>query len=54
MIDAAISNTGRRDGRGHAGTAEHAPLPWPAAALAIGSLSAGLWLGIGWLVATLL
>jgi hypothetical protein len=31
-----------------------APPPWPAAALAIGSLSAGLWLGIVWLAATLL
>jgi len=30
------------------------PLPWPAAALAIGALSAGLWLGLGWLAATLL
>jgi hypothetical protein len=30
------------------------PLAWPAAALAIGTLSAGLWLGIGWVVATLL
>ena len=29
------------------------PLPWPAAILTIGTLSAGLWLGIGWLVATL-
>jgi hypothetical protein len=29
------------------------PLPWPAAALAIGSLSAGLWLGLAWLAATL-
>jgi hypothetical protein len=28
-------------------------LPWPAAALAIGSLSAGLWLGIVWLVTAL-
>jgi hypothetical protein len=26
-----------------------APLPWPVAALAIGSLSAGLWAGLGWL-----
>jgi hypothetical protein len=34
--------------------APSAPLAWPAAALAIGTLSAGLWLGIGWVVATLL
>ena len=30
------------------------PLPWPAAVLAIGALSAGLWLGLGWLAAALL
>ena len=33
--------------------AETTPLPWPAAMLTIGTLSAGLWLGIGWLVTTL-
>ena len=31
-----------------------APLPWPAAALTIAALSAGLWLGLGWVVVTLL
>lgn len=38
-------------------TARHVeapPLPWPAAALAIAVFSAGLWLGIGWMVVTLL
>jgi hypothetical protein len=30
------------------------PLPWPAAALVIGMLSTGLWLGLGWLAVTLL
>jgi hypothetical protein len=30
-----------------------APLPWPAAALTIGMVSAGLWLGVGWVVAAL-
>jgi hypothetical protein len=33
--------------------AETSPLAWPAAMLTIGTLSAGLWLGIGWLVVTL-
>jgi len=33
--------------------AEAARLPWPVAALTIGSLSLGLWLGIGWLVVCL-
>jgi len=33
--------------------AETAPLPWPAAMLTIGVLSAGLWLGIGWLAVAL-
>ncbi len=33
---------------------EAARLPWPVAALTIGSLSLGLWLGIGWLVLHLL
>ena len=44
---AAISDTAR-----HAGAAS-APLPWPATALTIGMLSAGLWLGVGWAVAAL-
>jgi hypothetical protein len=40
---------------GFAGTAAGArPLPWPAAALLIVTLSAGLWLGLGWLAVTLL
>ena len=39
----AVSGMGRGD-------ASPAPLPWPAAALTIGTLSAGLWLGIGWAV----
>jgi hypothetical protein len=51
MTHAAI--TAARRGR-QAGVATPGPLPWPAAALVIGSLSAGLWLGIVWLVATLL
>ena len=29
------------------------PMPWPAAALTIGVASAGLWLGVGWVVAAL-
>jgi hypothetical protein len=37
-----------------AARAEAARLPWPVAALTIGSLSLGLWLGIGWLVLHLL
>jgi hypothetical protein len=39
----------------HAARHAEAPaaLPWPAAALTIGTLSAGLWLGIFWLVAAL-
>lgn len=44
----AVSSTARR-----AEAVSPAPLPWPAAALAIGTLSAGLWFGIGWVVAAL-
>jgi hypothetical protein len=37
-----------------AARARPSPLPWPVAALTIGSLSVGLWIGIGWLVSILL
>jgi hypothetical protein len=39
---------------GTAGRDPHGPLPLPVAVLTIGTLSAGLWLGIGWLIAALL
>jgi hypothetical protein len=50
MADAAITIRGTEHRQA---AAAPAPLPWPAAALAIGALSAGLWLGIFWVAAEL-
>ncbi len=52
MTQAAI--TFMRRGRRHGAVVAPAPLAWPAAALLIGLLSAGLWLGIFRLAAALL
>ncbi len=50
IIKATITGAARRQ----AANAMPERLPWPGAALAIGSLSAGLWLGIFWLAGALL
>jgi hypothetical protein len=51
VVDDVVS--GRLVAGERSGQAEPAPLPWAMAALTIGGLSAGLWVGIGWMVATL-